>query len=44
MTSQTIGIRYDSRGLVPTVVQDDATGQVLMVAWMNKEALERTVL
>jgi phosphoribosyl-ATP pyrophosphohydrolase/phosphoribosyl-AMP cyclohydrolase len=35
-------IRFDQRGLVPTVVQDVATGQVLMVAWMNEEALRLT--
>ena len=31
-------INYDSRGLVPTVVQEAASGKVLMVAWMNAEA------
>jgi phosphoribosyl-AMP cyclohydrolase len=35
-------IRYDERGLVPVVVQDSATAQVLMVAWMNAEALQST--
>ncbi len=35
-------IRFDERGLVPAVVQDAATGDVLMVAWMNEEALRRT--
>ena len=29
-------------GLVPAVVQDDATGEVLMVGFMNQEALDRT--
>ena len=29
-------------GLIPAVVQDDATGEVLMVGFMNEEALERT--
>ncbi|MDX1631309.1 MAG: bifunctional phosphoribosyl-AMP cyclohydrolase/phosphoribosyl-ATP diphosphatase HisIE [Thermoanaerobaculia bacterium] len=33
---------FDGRGLVPVVVQDLATGAVLMVAWANREALERT--
>ena len=42
MTNHTIRIRFDGRGLVPAVVQDAATGQVLMVAWMNEEALQRT--
>ena len=32
-------ITWDERGLVTTVVQDATTGQVLMVAWMNAEAL-----
>ena len=30
-------------GLVPAVVQDDVTGEVLMVGFMNQEALDRTV-
>ncbi len=30
-------------GFVPAIAQDDATGEVLMVAWMNEEALRRTV-
>ncbi len=38
----TINPRYDERGLVPAVVQDEATGQVLMLAWMNAEALRLT--
>ena len=42
MTNDKIGIEFDKRGLVPAVVQDGATGQVLMVAWMNEEALRRT--
>lgn len=33
---------YDERGLVPCVVQDAATGSVLMLAWMNAEALRVT--
>ena len=33
---------YDERGLVPCVVQDWHTGEVLMLAYMNAEALERT--
>src|SRR6059036_3128683 len=30
-------------GLVPAIAQDTATGQVLMLAWMNQEAFEETV-
>ncbi len=33
---------YDERGLVPCIVQDAATGTVLMLAWMNAEALRLT--
>jgi len=36
-------VKYDANGLVAAVVQDDATGEVLMVAYMNAEALARTV-
>jgi phosphoribosyl-AMP cyclohydrolase len=35
-------LTYDDRGLIPAVVQDAATGEVLMVAWMNEEALRLT--
>ena len=35
-------VRFDERGLVPCVVQDARTGEVLTVAYMNAEALERT--
>jgi phosphoribosyl-AMP cyclohydrolase len=34
---------FDDRGLVPAVVQDDQDGTVLMVAWMDAEALRRTL-
>ena len=36
-------LRFDERGLVPVVVQDVARGDVLMLAWANQEALERTL-
>lgn len=36
-------IKYDRNGLVPAVVQDSQDGQVLMVAYMNSEALRRTL-
>jgi phosphoribosyl-AMP cyclohydrolase len=36
-------VKWDEHGLVPAVAQDAATGEVLMFAWMNREALERTV-
>ena len=36
-------IKFDERGLVPAVVQDSESGQVLMLAYMNEEALRRTL-
>jgi phosphoribosyl-ATP pyrophosphohydrolase/phosphoribosyl-AMP cyclohydrolase len=38
-----LDLRYDERGLVPAVVQDAADGRVLMLAWMDAEALEATL-
>jgi phosphoribosyl-ATP pyrophosphohydrolase/phosphoribosyl-AMP cyclohydrolase len=35
-------IAFDERGLVPVVAQDSASGDVLMVAWANDEALQKT--
>jgi len=35
-------VRWSSDGLVPAIAQDAATGRVLMVAWMNREALAET--
>ena len=36
-------VKYDANGLVPAVVQDSTDGQVLMVAYMNRESLRRTL-
>ena len=36
------GLRFDHRGLVPAIVQDGATGTVLMLAWMDREAIDAT--
>jgi len=36
-------VKFDDGGLVPAVAQSAATGQVLMVAWMNRDTLERTL-
>lgn len=35
-------VRFDHRGLVPAIVQDVATGTVLMLAWMDREAIDAT--
>lgn len=37
------GIRFDAQGLVPAIVQDAETGVVLTLAYMNQEALEKTI-
>jgi phosphoribosyl-AMP cyclohydrolase len=37
------GIVFNDQGLVPVVTQDEATGRVLMLAYMNREALEATL-
>jgi len=36
-------VNWSADGLVPAIAQDAATGRVLMVAWMDREALRRTV-
>ena len=36
-------IKFDERGLVTTVAQDATSGQVLMVAWMNRDSLLETL-
>ena len=36
-------VRWDDNGLIPAIAQDAANGQVLMVAWMDRDALEETV-
>ncbi len=36
-------IRFDEKGLVPAIAQDADTGEVLMLAYMNEEALRRTL-
>ena len=37
------GLKFDAAGLLPAVVQDDTDGAVLMVAWMDAEAVRRTL-
>ena len=41
--SETFDLKFNDQGLIPAVVQDEATGDVLMLAWMNAEALRRTL-
>ncbi len=35
-------VRWDAQGLVPAIAQENASGDVLMMAWMNREALQET--
>ncbi|NMA67150.1 MAG: phosphoribosyl-AMP cyclohydrolase [Clostridiaceae bacterium] len=36
-------VKFNDRGLVPVITQDVDTGEVLMMAWMNEEALKLTL-
>ncbi len=36
-------VKWDEQGLVPAIAQDKDSGEVLMVAWMNREALSLTI-
>jgi phosphoribosyl-AMP cyclohydrolase/phosphoribosyl-ATP pyrophosphohydrolase/phosphoribosyl-AMP cyclohydrolase len=36
-------VTYNADGLVPAIVQEDGTGRILMMAWMNSDALARTL-
>ena len=36
-------VRFDSAGLIPAIAQQSGSGEVLMLAWMNRESLELTL-
>jgi len=36
-------LKFDKKGLIPAIIQDYKTGKVLMLAYMNKESLRRTL-
>lgn len=38
-----VSLKYDVNGLIPCIAQDHATGEVLMMAWMNAEAVAQTL-
>jgi phosphoribosyl-AMP cyclohydrolase len=42
-TTELAAVVYNADGLVPAIVQEQATGRVLMLAWMDEEALRRTL-
>lgn len=39
----TLGVVFGEDGLAPAIIQDDENGDVLMLAWMDREALRRTL-
>ncbi|WP_305970291.1 MULTISPECIES: phosphoribosyl-AMP cyclohydrolase [unclassified Mameliella] len=43
MAFDTSTLKYDDRGLIPCIAQDAEGGEVLMMAWMNAEAVARTL-
>ncbi|MDZ4096813.1 MAG: phosphoribosyl-AMP cyclohydrolase, partial [Paracoccaceae bacterium] len=43
MAFDTATLKYDAQGLIPVIAQDHATGEVLMLAWANAEAVARTL-
>ena len=36
-------LKYNDQGLIPAIAQEEATGDVLMMAWMNAQAVMRTL-
>lgn len=36
-------LKFDKDGLIPAIIQEQSSGRVLMMAWMNRAALEKTV-
>lgn len=43
MTFDVASLKYDANGLIPCIAQDHQTGEVLMMAWMNAEAVAKTL-
>ena len=43
MPFDTSTLTFNDQGLIPAIAQDEATGDVLMMAWMNAEAVQRTL-
>jgi len=37
------GLKFDKKGLIPAIIQDYKTGEVLMLAYMNQESLRKTI-
>ena len=43
MSFDPTNLRYNAAGLIPAIAQDEITGEVLMMAWMNQDALRQTL-
>jgi phosphoribosyl-AMP cyclohydrolase len=43
MEEKSISPKFDAGGLTPAIIQDDRSGQVLMIAWMNRQAFDLTL-
>ena len=43
MNAQLDGLKFDANGLIPAIIQDAVSGDVLMMAWMNRDSLAKTV-
>ncbi|MGV6813259.1 MAG: phosphoribosyl-AMP cyclohydrolase [Brevirhabdus sp.] len=43
MSFDPASLKYNDQGLIPAIAQDHETGEVLMMAWMNAEAVARTL-
>ena len=43
VSADAVNVKFDATGLVPCVAQQEQTGEVLMVAWMNAESLALTI-
>ncbi|QDU71899.1 phosphoribosyl-AMP cyclohydrolase [Mucisphaera calidilacus] len=42
-TGTDLDLKLNDQGLIPAILQDHETGEVLMMAWMNRDALDRTI-
>src|ERR1700719_3330170 len=36
-------LKFNANGLIPAIIQEQATGRVLMMAWMNRDSLQKTI-
>lgn len=43
MNAQLDSLKFDAKGLIPVIIQDWRDNQILMMAWANREALEKTL-